>query len=279
MDPHELHTLRRQARRDSDLGSGPVRLYSEVIDLTIMDECRARYTTLAEWLGTTPRTSRRWRDRLVETGYITVKEGPPDRLVPTDPDENDESDQTEMSGKPDESVRSGGDNRTDVSGPPDSSVRSTPDESVRDIRDNTHTRKETQGERERAPAGGTGDGEASAEPTPDVSGYGPDYKGHPAVEAHREIFPAVSLGQIQREKIASTVGDLDLCRAVLEWWALNSHRPRSIARQLAKYQEDHDEQRKHRNNDRQHAASESGGRSGGGRGTGSSTGRGGNWGS
>lgn len=289
MEPHELHILRRRARRDGDLQHGPVRLYSEVIDLTIMDECRARYTTLAGWLGTTPRTIRRWRDRLVDAGYLRVEEGAPDRLIPTEPPEDEEqgqsrdrtetsADRTAVSDGPDESVRSSTPDRTCASGEPDSCVRSAPDESVRYIRDNIPQAggPESECESARAREAPAGDGEVGKDPSSlDVSAYDSDLKDHPAVEAHQEIFPAVSLGQIQREKIASTVDDLDLWRDVLEWWALQDHRARSIARQLKKFREDRNDQRT--GTDRSNAAESTGGGSGGGGGNGAPSDRGGAW--
>ena len=280
MEPHELHILRRKARRDDDLQSGPVRLYSEVIDLTLLDECRARYTTLAEWLGTTPRTIRRWRDRLVQAGYLKVEEGTPDRLIPTEPPTDSgreaEDDRTEMSGEPDESVRTSASDRTQASDEPDTDVRSTPDESVRDKRDNIHT-QELSSERERAPASEapSGDGSVGDAPSLDVSDYD-DMSDHPAVEVHQDVFPAVRLKQIQRERIASTVEDLDLWRQTLEWWAMPDHRARSIARQLRKYQEDHDE-RSRTSNDRRHSAPQSGGGAGGDGRDGAPADRGGAW--
>jgi hypothetical protein len=283
MEPHELHILRRKARRDDDLQSGPVRLYSEVIDLTLLDECRARYTTLAEWLGTTDRTIRRWRDRLVEAGYLRVEEGAPDRLIPVHPEnsgikpeEEDDTDRTDMSGEPDEIVRTSASDRTQASGQPDTAVRSAPDESVRYIRDNNNT-QELSSERERAPAPETppGDGSVGDAPSLDVEDYD-DMSDHPAVEVHQDVFPAVRLSVIQREKIAATVDDLDLWRQTLEWWALQDHRARSIARQLRKYQEDHDE-RSRTSNDRRHSAPQSGGGPGGDGRDGAPADRGGAW--
>jgi len=183
MEPHDLHILRRQARRDDDLGSGPVRLYSEVIDLTIMDECRANYTTLAEWLGTTPRTIRRWRDRLVEAGYLHVEEASTDRLIPTQPPENCARNRTEMSAQPDESVRSSASDRTDVSGDPDESVRSAPDESVRSKAGTSYRDNITSNARRLE----SGSGRASARARDDLDadgGDGADEEGAFAVDAN-----------------------------------------------------------------------------------------------
>lgn len=244
MERHELHSLRRQARRDGDLGNGPLRLFGEVIDLTIMDECRAKYTTLAAWLGTTERTIRRWRDRLVEAGYLRVKDGSTDRLIPTKPAGDETTDRTEMSGEPDESVRTSASDRTNMSAEPDNSVRSGPDNSVRDMRDNKSHAEGLESESESAPAREEhrGDGAPQGTPTLSVSAYD-DLRNHPAVEVHDDVFPAVQLGAIQRERIAATVSDLDVWREVLEWWALQDHRARSIARQLRKFEEDLNEHR------------------------------------
>jgi len=235
MEAHELHMLRRKARRDDDLQSGPVRLFSEVIDLTIFDECRAKYTTLAEWLGTTPRTIRRWRDRLAEASYLRVKEGPTDRLIPTDPDDKKSDDRTQMSGDADTDIRTHTSGRTQMSGSadthdrtqtsgPDESVRSAPDTAVRDMRDNIPQ------------AGGP---ESEGAPTRDGDS---GLRDHPAVEAHREAFPAVSRSRKQREQIVRYVDDIEVWRQVLEWWVMNGYRSRSIGRQIQRYHEKKNEQ-------------------------------------
>jgi hypothetical protein len=106
MNEADLRSLRREVRRNEDISNGAARLFSEVIDLHMLEEgCFAHDPTLADWLGTTPRTVRRWRKELTSAGYL--REEPADRgrhLIPhkADPDKNDRtkmSDRTDMSGQ------------------------------------------------------------------------------------------------------------------------------------------------------------------------------------
>ena len=96
---------------------------------------------------------------------------------------------------------------------------SEPSESAREA----ETRKEDGGAREES------------------SSYRDDYRDHPAVEAHKEFFGGVSLRQGQREKIVRVVGEeIEEWTDTLEFWQLNGYRPRSIGKQLNKFQQDSD---------------------------------------
>ena len=136
MTDAQLCSLRRTVRRDAAISNGAARLFAEVVELHMLEHgCFAQDLTLAEWLGTTSRTIRRWRRELCDAGYLRekpVEEGR--RLIPheAEPDKNVRDDRTKSSGQncPD---------RTELSGGPDKSVRtkmSEPDKSVHDPPDN-----------------------------------------------------------------------------------------------------------------------------------------------
>jgi len=267
MDDVQLRSLRRQVRRDSDISNGAARLFAEIVDLHMMEEgCFAHDPTLAEWLGTTARTIRRWRKELYEAGYLREELAENGRHLTPQEAEPDKNVRTEMSG------------RTKFSGQncPDRTEMSAdhPDKNVRDREIYIPQAGGPGGES--APA--RGDGEATgSSPSLDLEEYDLELKDHPAVEAHQEFFPAVTLRQMQREKIATTVDDLDLWRQVLEEWALNNHRGRSIGRQIQKYHEDQrDANRPDDDRDRDANADRGGSQRDGDRGA--PAGRGGQWG-
>lgn len=102
MDAKDAAILRREARRNGDLSNGAVRLLGEVIDLHLLESgCFASDGKLSEWLCTTRRTVRRWRNELQEAGYLRVKRTAKRHLVPCSPSEED---RTELSNA-DKSVR------------------------------------------------------------------------------------------------------------------------------------------------------------------------------
>jgi len=127
MNDCKLRCLRRTVRRDESISNGTARLFAEIVDLHMMEDgCFAQDTTIAEWLGTTPRTIRRWRRELEEAGYLREEPGEKGRhLIPqkAEPDKNVRGDRTKMSGQncPD---------RTELSGGPDKNVHETPDKNV-----------------------------------------------------------------------------------------------------------------------------------------------------
>jgi len=100
MNDTQICSLRRTVRRDEKISNGAARLFAEVVDLHMMEDgCFAQDTTLAGWLGTTPRTVRRWRRELEETGYLREEprrkgrhlipqEAEPDKNVQEAPDKN-----------------------------------------------------------------------------------------------------------------------------------------------------------------------------------------------
>ena len=57
-----------------------------------------------------------------------------------------------------------------------------------------------------------------------------------SVQAYEETFPR-RLKQSQAEKVAHKVDDMDLWRAVLEWWNMNGYRAKSVGRILNKYRQ------------------------------------------
>lgn len=99
IDERELMEIRRHARRNTDLASGPVRLFSEIVDLHLLDDgCFAGDTQLGAWLGVSSRSVRRWRRTLEQHGYINVREdGDRRHLIPSEPD--GQSCRTELSDK------------------------------------------------------------------------------------------------------------------------------------------------------------------------------------
>jgi hypothetical protein len=127
MNDAQLRSLRRTVRRDESISNGAARLFAEIVDLHMMEDgCFAQDTTLAGWLGTTPRTVRRWRRELEETGYLREEPRRKGRhLIPqeAEPDKNVRGDRTKMSGQncPD---------RTELSGEPDKNVQEAPDKNV-----------------------------------------------------------------------------------------------------------------------------------------------------
>lgn len=54
------------------------------------------------------------------------------------------------------------------------------------------------------------------------------------VTVYRDFFE-YQLNNIQKKQIRERVDDLDLWRAVLQWWSMNGHRNRSVGRMLNKY--------------------------------------------
>ena len=127
MNDAQLRSLRRAVRRDESISNGAARLFAEIVDLHMMEDgCFAQDTTLAGWLGTTPRTVRRWRRELEETGYLREEPRRKGRhLIPqeAEPDKNVRGHRTKMSGQncPD---------RTELSGEPDKNVQEAPDKNV-----------------------------------------------------------------------------------------------------------------------------------------------------
>lgn len=57
-----------------------------------------------------------------------------------------------------------------------------------------------------------------------------------AVQIYEDIFPR-QLRERQAEKVADKVDDMDLWRAVLDWWSMNGHRAKSVGRMLNKYRQ------------------------------------------
>lgn len=143
MADSELQSLRRQARRDGDLSNGAARLFCEVVDLHLLDQgCFASDGKLSDWLSTTRRTVRRWRNELVNLGYLKVKENGKRHLIPTEPDKNVRTKSSEV----DKSVR------TKMS-TPDKNVQNDPDKNVQDIEYNNNSRRvvESGGAKESTP--------------------------------------------------------------------------------------------------------------------------------
>jgi hypothetical protein len=153
-----LRSLRREVRRNEEISNGAARLFSEVIDFHMLEAgCFAQDPTLADWLGTTARTVRRWRTELAEAGYL--REEPCERgrlLIPQEAD-------------PDKNVREEEDDRTKMSGqncpPPDKNVHDGPDKNVHH-RENNNTQAVGPGEGAPAPAREAPAGDAGGDGAP-----------------------------------------------------------------------------------------------------------------
>jgi len=73
MTDTELLQLRRTVRRDDDITDSAARLFSEIVDLAMLDDgCTASLTQLGAWVSMSERTVRRRRDELKEAGYLRV---------------------------------------------------------------------------------------------------------------------------------------------------------------------------------------------------------------
>jgi len=119
MTDTDLLKLRRAARRDNDLSDSAARLFSEITDLTMLEDgCTASATQLGAWLGMSERTIRRRRDELIDTGYLRIKPAQSARkLVPVKSDGQDCPTQTsDNSDRKSRMTDKSGQNRVDKSG-------------------------------------------------------------------------------------------------------------------------------------------------------------------
>mgnify|MGYP000447451718 CR=1 FL=1 len=119
MSDTELLELRRRVRRDHQISDSAARLFSEVVDLAMLDGgCFASPTQLGAWLGMSERTIRRRRDELKEAGYLRVEPSERGRqLIPCNPDGQEcQTDVTDKSGQTTEVTDKSGQNEVDKSG-------------------------------------------------------------------------------------------------------------------------------------------------------------------
>jgi len=122
MDLHEAQIVKRQVRRDTSISNGAARLFAEITDLHCMEQgCFAKDGTLAEWLGCTERTIRRWKRELEAADYLTSEHRNGRRYCVPNGDVCDKPPDTE---------------RTKMSAPPDKNVQD-PDKNVRTKMSNT----------------------------------------------------------------------------------------------------------------------------------------------